>query len=271
MKTIDPKALKIILDYHPAYPEKTPPDDFDYAKTAGLAFERVKMTHDQIVQWALTEFAKCNKEKIVAAYLIGTGKNLPHLRAGLAAYAVMTHFPKHTFETVTERYCATCAMTLKPELDLTFINSCRWAGTIIGRSPDVLAFYLQQHNADDVDEPSETDIQKFIDVLDVIDASTPEEKPSTLYKKIRKVPTVKMSDEEGRHFLNTLGYAGILQTPEHKGFIYKYIGHIVPTKSHSSDWHYPVDFWTGKNGVNADALKYWFSAYPKITRWKSKR
>jgi hypothetical protein len=270
MKTIDPQALKILLAYHPAFPERTSPEDFARAKAAGLAFDPVKMTHDDAVGWAFSEFAKCDKETVAAAYLLGVGQNMPHCRATLAAYAIMAHFPKHSFATITDRYCSTCALQLDSVVNLTFINSCRWVGTTIKRSPDVLAFYLQQHNAEAIDKPSDADIQKFCDVLDVIGACPPEEKPTTLYKKIRKIPGIKMSDEEGRHFLDTLGYAGILQTPEQQGFIYKYIGHLTPTKSHSSDWSYPVDFWTGKNGVNTDALKYWFSAYPQIANWAPK-
>jgi hypothetical protein len=271
MKTIDPKALKILRSYDPNQPQDTSPEDFARLKATGLAFDDIKMAHDELVKWAFSEFTKCDKQSVADSYLIGVANNQPYLRTALAASAVMTRFPKHAYQTITDYQCSICAELPNPKIDLTFVNRCRWSGSLIGREPSSLAFYLQQHNADEIDEPTDADIQKFVDVLDVIGACPPEEKPSTLYKKIRQIPGLKMSDEEGRHFLNTLGYAGILQTPEHQGFIYKYIGHIVPTKSHSSDWHYPVDFWTGKNGVNTDALKYWFSAYPKITNWKSKR
>jgi hypothetical protein len=270
MKTIDPKALKILCSYNPNQPRETTTEEFALLKTAGLAFDPIKLTHDELVKWALREFASCNKKSVADSYLIGVGRNQSNLRAPLAAYSVMTHFPIHRYQTITDRYCSTCAELQNPEIDLTFVNRCRWSGSLIGREPSRLAFYLQQHNADEIDKPSEADIRKFCDVLDVIGACPQEEKPTTLYKKIRKIPGIKMSDEEGRHFLDTLGYAGILQTPEHQGFIYRYVGHITPAKSHSSDWSYPVDFWTGKNGVNTDALKYWFSAYPQIANWAPK-
>lgn len=270
MNAVDPKGLKILRAYHPAYPERTSPEDFAYAKAAGLCFDNITMTHDESVKWAFDEFASSDKERVAASYLVGVGQNQPQARAALSAHAVMTHFPPHGFQTITNYECSICASVRNPEIDRSFINSCRWTGTLIGRQPYVLAFYLQRHNAEDFGAPTEPDVDKFRDILDVIGASPPDETPTALHKKIRKISGTKMSVEEARHFLNALGYAGILQTQKHLGFIYKYVGHSVSRKSHNSDWAYPVDFWTGRDGVNIDALKYWFSAYPRIANWQPK-
>ena len=270
MKEIDPRALKTLLAYSLVHPEDTPVEDFAYAKAAGLCFDKVTMSHDQAVRWALKEFSLCRKEGVAASFLVGVGRNLPQLRAALPAYAVMTHFPEHPFEQSPHPYCPICGVYPEMDVDLTFVNRCRWSGTLIGRDPFILAFYLQQHNADHIGEPTQAEIQKFLEVLELIGAAPETETPTTLHKKIRKLPGIKMSVEISRHFLDTLGYAGILQTPEHRGFVDRYVGPSVPSKSHSSDWAYPVDFWTGKDGVNTDALKYWFSAYPQIANWQPK-
>ena len=270
MKAIDPRALKILKAYSPNHPEETSPDDFAYAKRAGLCFDSIKLSHDQSVRWALNEFASCDRNQIADAFLMGVGLNQPRARAGLSAYAVMTHFPAHVFVASPYPYCPICASYEEANVDLSFINACRWTGTIIGREPEILAFYLQQHNAEDFGAPTEAHIRTFIAILDLIAASPDAETPTSLHKKIRKLPGIKISVDESRHFLEALGYSGILQTTEHLGFIYRYHGPAVPSKSHHSDWAYPVDFWIGKDGVNVDAIKYWFSGYPMIASWHNR-
>lgn len=268
MKSIDRKALKILRNYDPNHPEATPPDDFAYAKAAGLCFDPIDISHDKAVAWALKEFAASDKRSVADAFLVGVGANQPHARAALSAHAVMTHFPDHPFQVSEHLHCPVCEAYPNSNIKLAFVSSCRWTGTVIGREPYVLAFYLQQHREDDFGKPGEADIRRFREILDLICVSPETETPTSLHKKLRKLPGIKMSVEESRHFLEALGYAGILQNPAHPGFIYRYIGPATPSKSHSSDWAYPVDFWTGKDRVNADALRYWFSAYPEIANWQ---
>lgn len=55
------------------------------------------------------------------------------------------------------------------------------------------------------------------------------------------------------------------QTPEHPGLLQRFTNQgLAPSSSRSSDWSYPVDFWTGANGVDADAMEYWFGDYPQL-------
>lgn len=267
MKTVDRKALKILQRYSKVHPERTSKDDLAYAKAAGLCFEPISISHDEAIAWALKEFAVSDRRGVADAFLVGVGANQPHARAALSAHAVMTHFPDHPFQVSEYTYCPVCMIYRSEEVDLSFVNRCRWVGAVIGRQPYILAFYLLQHREDDFGKPGEGDIGRFCEVLDLIAASPENETPTSLYKKLRKLPGIKMSVEESRHFLEALGYAGILQNPAHPGFIYRYVGPSTPSKSHSSDWAYPIDFWTGKDGVNTDALRYWFSAYPEIANW----
>jgi hypothetical protein len=39
---------------------------------------------------------------------------------------------------------------------------------------------------------------------------------------------------------------------------------LAPSKSHSSNWAWPVDFWTGKDGINRDAFDFWFGDYKEM-------
>jgi hypothetical protein len=277
MKTPDSKALKTLLAYTPVNPDATSAEDFAHAKRTGLMFDPISMSHDDILSWAFKEFSKCDRSSVADSFLLGIELNEAFLRAAISAYAVMTNFPKHVFTRRTAQHfnCDVCGIAQydgSVKLDLSFLNKCRWTGAILpNRMPDYLAFYLQQHNESQLDQPSELGVNRFCEILDLISLSSADETPSTLHKKIRKMPGLKMSVEQARGFVETLGYCGILHSSEHRGFIYRYVGHLSPTKSRSSDWGYPVDFWTGQDGVNIDALKYWFSNFPAIANWKPPR
>lgn len=271
MAEFNKKAFDILRNYRPDNPEKTSLEEFEYAKKAGLMYDVKNMSHDEIISWAILEFECCNKKSITDSFIFGLDNNLPFLRSTLSAYAVMTNFPRHIFEGYSDElinpHCKICALYENQRVDLSFINRCRWNGAIIWRRPDMLAFYLQQHNKEPTHVYEILNVKLFINILDEIASSLENETPSSLSKRLRKLKLVKMSVDEMKYFIDTLGYCGILQTNEHVGFIYKFTSHINPRKSRSSDWGYPVDFWIGSNGINIDALSYWFGDYPEVANW----
>jgi len=134
-------------------------------------------------------------------------------------------------------------------------------------------------------KPVEKDFQIFKSILEVILDASPEEKILDIVKKLKKCEFYKdwIKEEkayrkqmgtEQRYFielnlqtaLEVLGIIGLLHTEEHKGAFYEYVNiSNYPRPSHSSDWHYPVNFWRGKYGVDWDAFDYWFSEYEELT------
>ncbi|BDR57667.1 hypothetical protein [Xylocopilactobacillus apicola] len=270
---IDPKAKKILMQYDPNFPEQTSKENFEYAKAKGLMFDTEELTHDQINSWAFLEFKRCNKESVVNSFLYGLGHNIACCRSAISAYAIMTHFPPHDYLYKDEFiFCAICTIYPKQKVDYSFLNACRFTGSLVSGKPDELAFYLQQHNEEPIlnNTPTESDIHTFVAILHIIDNCDDNTTPTIFRKLLRKLSPIKFSVEEVNALIDTLGYCGILQTTEHQGFIYHFPGYLTPRKTRSSDWAYPVDFWTRKNGINTDALNYWFSHYPIIANWKSK-
>ena len=58
----------------------------------------------------------------------------------------------------------------------------------------------------------------------------------------------------------------VMRSETRKGPLYEYINFAsCPRKSSRSDWPYPVDFWTGQDGLNKDAYDFWFGKY-EITK-----
>ncbi|WP_205982302.1 hypothetical protein, partial [Pseudomonas viridiflava] len=62
-------------------------------------------------------------------------------------------------------------------------------------------------------------ITAFKAVLAVLKNAVPEDTPTTIEKKIRGVKNLKLSAEESRGLVDLLGHIGVLESPEHKGFI----------------------------------------------------
>ena len=273
MDDYDARALNILKNYHPAYPDRTSPEDYGYAKEKGLMFEKKEMTHDEILLWAFREYNECNKKSITDDFIYGLFYGVSYRRAPLSAYAIMTKYPQHSYKPYTTEisnaHCNLCALYESQSVDLSFINACRWCGSIIHRRPDMLAFYLHQHKKEAHLAPDDRAVNMFVTLLKAIFNSELDEKPTTLMKRLRKANVAKIKMGEIKYFLDTLGYCGILETPEHRGFIYNFTNYLNPRKSRSSDWGYPVDFWTGKNGINFDALDYWFGSYFDLNRIKN--
>jgi hypothetical protein len=73
------------------------------------------------------------------------------------------------------------------------------------------------------------------------------------------------ASEKMQFILETLGVCGILHNEKHKAPFYAYTDlAVAPRSSRSSDWAYPVDFWSGKDGIDWDAFKHWFGAYAEL-------
>jgi len=267
----DKRALDILLNYNLLKPNDTSKENFEYAKIKGLMFDKIKLNHDEAVRIAFEASEKCKKIHITNLFLFSLSSYRLECRIGLSAFAIMHSFPKHSFEEASTQslWCKVCAASPKKEVDLSFENLIRFdnGGSSIS---DVYgyAFYLQKHlELPDV-IPNETDFEIFKAILELASNAPAEEKPNTLQKKIAKIKGFKSNEEQRRALLETLGYCSILETDEHKGFLSQYANlGLAPRKSHSSDWHYPFDWWTGKDGINKEALKYWFGHYEELKKF----
>jgi hypothetical protein len=271
MNYFKPSDIKLLKSYDPNDDLKK--TIFNHLKSVDLAFDPIDISHDQLVDGAINQFKKTTKDSVANYFLIGLNENFPQLRSALAAYAVMLNYKNHKYSTREHlNQCNICAgFKDYIKIDLTTLNRYRWSGTIIGNAsePDNLFFILREHNKLDLLEASETQVNYFIKFLEIISEADNEEKPSALVKRIKSRLQVKISTEEIRGIIDTLGYAGILQPKSHERWIDKFHGYLTPRSSRSSEWSYPVDFWRGADGINMESIVFWFSKFPQIMHWVS--
>lgn len=277
MSNFPKDVIRDLKKYSPLEPY--PPESKEYRNLLmyGLIEPQVKLDHDEVCHWLLAETEKANKESVVNAFLCGLALDEPQMRCALPAYAYAYNFKNHDFRKAHDQAenCAVCANYSSDSYDLTFLQRCRWSGSLVGSTPLVgmAALYLQAHRnsigyVEEVDEHSLELGEKILsDILNVVAACDENETPSKLVKRIRAVGSLKLTNDAAKSLIESLGYAGVLHPKDHPSWINQFIEGVLPRKTHSSDWAYPVDFWVGSDGVNEDALLFWFGEdFKKNTR-----
>ncbi len=285
---VDPRALKILLKYNVAaagylargfpldakqkeYVEKhdTSPEDLDYAKQHGLAFDFVEMAHDEAVRRCFESYALLKKKHVTDAFLASLSGNRLDWRSGLSSYAIMQTMPKHSFKETKAKFCGICSgPEIKKRLDLTGLNQERFGfGSLVGhKTPYELQFFLRQHSRIGSIRPEPEDFSIFNRIIGFIKALDEKAAPNEVKKGLKTVKGFKGNLEQARCFLEILGFCGILETEKHKGYLTNYTNPgLAPAKTHRSDWAYPVDFWTAKDGINREAFNFWFGDYKEIS------
>lgn len=254
--------------------------------------------HDKWENALFEEYKKSNKKLAVQGFLSSLKKkNSNSLRSGLPVIAIMQTFPRHkfTFEKpkpsnwdklseedrvfmIERRPCEVCSTSYSlytfPDEELLEKTEEYFeeGGLVVAAGMQTYYCYLKIFNdLKDIPQPTKEDIGIFIEILDVLLKT---ENNTTLKKEvlqqISKINNFKANKYQIQLILETLGYCSILETEEHKGLLNEFINVAnAPRKTRSSDWAYPVDFWTGKDGINKKAFKFWFGEYKELERfWK---
>lgn len=244
------------------------PEDIAAMKSAGLAYDPVAMAHDDAVDQAFSAYAQCKKEHVTDLFLASFSSRRLDFRSGLGASAIMQNFPEHAYKPTAANNCAVCgAEKEQAYLDYTALNKARFknGGLPLQRYAYQLHFYLQRHGELPPVKPSADDFSIFNAVLACLTSVEDKCTPKDMHKELKKVEGFKPATDECKALLETLGYCSILETPEHKGYLTTFTNPATaPSKSRTSNWAYPVDFWTGADGVNKEALAFWFGGYKEI-------
>ncbi|WP_410481831.1 hypothetical protein ACJ70E_10475 [Pseudomonas plecoglossicida] len=259
---VTPKLRKAIANY---YKGSNEPKEIQKLIECNIYMQQQKISHDECLKWLLRSFKNTSKKNIIENFLYGIQQSTPEYRAAFSAYSVALNLPNHIYHG-TDIYCDICGAFEMQNIDLTMINCIRYLyGSLRSMTPADLALNLQMNT--NLPQPTTLKNDIFIRLLEELIESPQNETPSSLLKRLNEQKFLNIPKDEIRGLLETLGFAGILQSPSHLGYIYKY----TPPFSHAantskSDWRYPVDFWTGIHGINRQAISFWFSGYPNIVK-----
>jgi len=262
---VDEKALKILLNTYWSSNGWKPefiisPDDFTYAQKAGVMFEPVKLTHDETIAWLRSSLQKVKLEDVSNAFLVSLRTRQLELRSALGSFAIAKNFPDHRYQ--DGRYCCSvcgCLNVTPQTCDLSRLNFERfkWGG-VLHFQPEFMAFDLEQFTKIEKIVPSEQDIDVLRQIIQIISQCKPSDKPRDLEKMLASV--IKSNKAERENLIQTLAYCGILQPHNRPGYFDSYPNYFerADPPVNKIDWTYPVCWWSGKDGINQNALNYYF-------------
>ena len=259
----DNRALRIVFD---TYWSSTgwkrvytiSPESFTYAQNAGYMFQPTNLTHDDLVNWLKLSFKDANLKNISNAFLISLSTRQLELRSALGSFAIAKNFPAHVYQ--GKSYCCTICGAFKKlsqPYDLSMLNFERfkWGGV---RHERHIAFDLDQFAKLDNVEPTDRDFDFMRQIVEVVRKCEPHDKPRDLEKKLANV--LKSNKAERETLIQILAYCGILQPSKRSGYFQSFTNYFerdIPSVN-KIDWAYPICRWRGIDGVNQDALKYYF-------------
>lgn len=273
----DKRALKILFDTYWSSigwkttgwetTPKTPPDDFAYAKASGYMFDPVELSHDATIDWLFSSFEQVNLEEVIKAFLASLSSRRLHLRSALGSYAIARKFPRHSF--TGENRCEVCGLynsteNEKDDLNVLNFERYKWGG-VRHLDPLYIAFDLKLFKTVEIAEPTDDDRKILKEIVRTARNLNSEARVRDLEKAL--APVIKSNQAEREVLIQILSYCGILHPKEHPGFFHSFIkdsDRTLPPVS-KIDWNYPACWWRGKDGINDDALKYYFGSHSNVS------
>jgi hypothetical protein len=146
----------------------------------------------------------------------------------------------------------------EPE-DLNVLNfeRMKWGG-VRHHQPLYASFDLELFRLLPPVRPKAKEVKVFRVLVDSIEEVSPETPSAVLEKHLGKV--FKSNKAERDVVVGILGYCGILGTAAHPGYMRRFVpcsSRELPARRFV-DMAYPACWWKRSDGVNQEALAYWF-------------
>lgn len=264
----DKRALKILFDKYWS-PSKgwqnnvLSVEDFEYAKKAGVMFDDVSFSHDEIVQNALEQCNSVTKTQVVDSFLSSLSTRRLDLRSALSSFACGCNLPLHKFTPhENSKTCAICSeIQTQISVDLNVLNFERNKfGGVRHLRPSYINLDIFLFSKTVSPKPTQSDVE----ILKSIIASLSGLKSNSISDAEKALKNSLQGNKNERvNIIATMGYCGILNIPSYESFYKSYIPvrERVRSSYSKSDWPFPADLWRPIYGLDQEAIQYWFGEY----------
>jgi hypothetical protein len=250
----------------------TDPKDFQYAKSQGVMFDNISITHDECINEILGIIKKTSIEKVSKAFLSSLSSRRLDWRSGIASYYTAKLLPKHTYSKAvsghgysngkissTSYTCGICRdlkygiigseKYINEDLNVLNFERIKWGGV---RHGDLLYTLLDLRIfcTEEITEPTNEDIIIFKNILEAIDKSQPNDYPGTLEKRLSEC--IKSTKDERKMLMEIMACIEVLKPGSYDR----------PSRG-KHDWKY-VEFWRGEDKYNRQAVEKYFGKYITI-------
>lgn len=259
------RAVKILFDtywtptgWRDGY--STPPDDLEYAKSAGVMFDTVCLSHENIVERAFAAVRSVDRTRVADAFVASLSSRRLELRSALGSFAVMQHLPRHDAPTVRGA-CPVCSVHDRPfepnDLNVLNFERLKWGG-VRHSQPLYAALDIQLFARIEVPTPSRDDLRLLRAILEAIETAPPNTSSASLQTRLAKAFNSNKAERDV--LIGILGVCGVLGTAGHPGYIRQFVpvsARELPPRRFV-DMAYPACWWTAADGVSEEAVAYWF-------------
>lgn len=225
------------------------------------------VAHDEIVAAAVGAMQRADRAAILGAFVGSLStRNLP-ARSAFGSYVVLQHFaahPSRASEEFGKDTCAYCGLPPKSRSAETDDRIRAYPFQVQHTDIRYAAHDLATFANRDVTSPTPGDIGRLRGLLDALRSLPATAQLTELNKGIGKA--IRSNKFERMILLETFGHAGILCPPskDHYGktFVtYEESNLDTPPEKSKQEWKYPVQFWTGKDGVDEEWVDRLFGAF----------
>jgi hypothetical protein len=244
-------------------------EDFEYAKSQGLMFDPISISHDECIDAIVGLVRDISREKITKGLISSLTSRRLDWRSSLSSYSIAKNIPEHKFTPVISgtsytdgkptSHSYTCGICRDSQygivghqsydnanLNVLNFERIKWGGV---RHGDILYTYfdlIQFINAD-IPEPTDEDLYCLKEILKTIESSESTDYPSALEKRLAAV--VKSSKAERQVLIEILASIGVLRPGSYDR----------PIKGRN-DWVF-VEYWRGEDKYCHEVVREYFGKY----------
>jgi hypothetical protein len=267
---VDAKALHILFNTqwnmdgregHWISFSQVPSEDLAYAQAAGLMQDPWELDHKTLISRLIKARDRIDRRNVAAAFASSLISRRLDTRSTLGSYARVLHLAPHRFSAETGRdTCRVCGLSKTERVSLNHYTFRRimWAGNVYQGN---LTYALADLSAF---QEQATELVRAEKAL-----------LKQVFAAIRRLPkTAGLSDlekslaglfpgnkRERQVMLEIMGLAGILKPKDCPSLHEAWIPTTEmpePSSSGRKEWRSPVNCWTGQDGLNEDAVAFWF-------------
>lgn len=235
-------------------------EDVEHAKRCRVMFDAVRVTHDDVQAWVEESVKGVSRDEVAAGFVASLTSHRLDLRSALGSYAIASKMPHHA--EVADAFgirCAECDFAPsagRENLNVLNFERLKWGG-VRHADPIYQALDLELFAEAERLRPTSADLAALRTVLDVAAAMPPKARAGKLEAAIAAI--IPGDKTERRTFIDILGICGVLQSRRVPGFRSRW----VPASERADppgwgDWKYPAGWWCGADGVDTEAVRWWF-------------
>ncbi|WP_046213525.1 hypothetical protein [Paenibacillus wulumuqiensis] len=235
-------------------------EDFEYARSQGVMFDPVTITHDELIERLHELHQRITREQVSEAFLHSLSTRKIHLRSALSSWALTAELPLHTYEqrravhanTSSCGDCNFCGLMTddnytNADLNVLQFERIKWGGV---RLNWLLYCWLdlELFSREQPVTAGAEDVEIFRQLLAQVQDCVPNEGARQLEKRWKD--WLPSSKNERDQLMEICGYAGILVPRDT----------LRLGRGHYSDF-VSVAGWEGQDRYDADAVADYFGQW----------